>query len=46
MFADEPRFTSVRVRMEEVELLPNGDGFAPLGRFIHERVKQRSEVER
>jgi len=44
LFQDEPRFESVRVRMEEVALLPDGRGFVPLGRFLHERVRHRREV--
>lgn len=43
VFEEEPRFRSVRVRMEEIELLPEGRGFLQKGRFFHERTHERNE---
>lgn len=43
-FKRETRWHTVRVRMEEVELLPLGKGFRPTGNFFHERTRERSEV--
>jgi hypothetical protein len=44
VFHDRPQFRTVRVRMEEIELLDHGRGFAPRGRFFHERSRERHEV--
>jgi hypothetical protein len=44
VFAEYPRFRVVRVRMEEIQLLPLGKGFAPTGRFLHTRTRDRREV--
>jgi hypothetical protein len=39
-----PRLVEVRVRMEEIAILPRGAGYAGTGRFVHERTRARSEV--
>lgn len=44
VFAANPAYTAVRVRMEEIEVLSEGRGYAQTGRFFHERVRARSEV--
>lgn len=36
ILAQRPEFSVVRLRMEQVEILPRGRGFEPTGRFVHE----------
>lgn len=44
VFEEHPAFGFVRVRMEEIELQRNSQGFRATGRFFHERVRERGEV--
>lgn len=44
IFAAYPAYRAMRVRMEEVELLGEGRGYTPTGRYVHERVRARGEV--
>lgn len=46
VFAEHPQYHWVRVRMEEIRLLPGGRGFASTDRFLHEIVRERAEVMR
>lgn len=44
IFADFRRYQRVRVRMEEVRILPRGRGYAPTGHFVHEVTTTRAEA--
>ncbi|HEX5099054.1 MAG TPA: hypothetical protein VFV94_06115 [Polyangiaceae bacterium] len=46
IFRERRRFQEVRVRLEEVEILSGGRGYAPTGRFTYERSVRRAELER
>jgi hypothetical protein len=39
-----PEFSAVRVRMEQIEILPRGRGFEPTGRFAYEALHGREEA--
>ncbi len=43
-FRDFRRLRTVRVRMEEVRILPHGAGFEPSGRFAYEELLRREDV--
>lgn len=45
VFERFPRFRTVRVRMEEGEVLPRGRGLRSKGQFAHERLRHREEAE-
>jgi hypothetical protein len=44
VFRDYPRLHAVRVRMEEVAILPHGAGFEPSGHFTYEELVRREDV--
>jgi hypothetical protein len=44
VFRDYRRLRGVRVRMEEVAILPYGRGFEPSGHFVYEEVVRREDV--
>jgi hypothetical protein len=44
VFAQYPQYRVVRIRMEEIRLMPLGMGFAPTGKFLHTRTRERREV--
>jgi len=46
IFHEHHRFQEVRVRMEAVDILSEGRGYASTGRFTYERVLKRDEVSR
>jgi hypothetical protein len=46
IFREQRRFQAVRIRMEAVDILPQGRGYSPTGRFTYEQVLERSEVGR
>lgn len=46
IFHEQRRFREVRVRMEAVDILSGGRGYAPTGHFTYEQVLERDEVER
>jgi hypothetical protein len=46
IFREQRRFQTVRLRMEAVDILSEGRGYAPTGRFTYEQVLDRAELER
>jgi hypothetical protein len=46
VFDERPEFYEVRVRMEKIEILPNGAGFRSKGKFQNEQRRTRPEVGR
>jgi hypothetical protein len=44
VFHERRRFRAVRVRMEQVRILPHGAGFEPSGRFVYEELVRREDV--
>lgn len=46
IFREQRRYQEVRVRMEAVDILSGGRGYAPTGRYTYEVVVKRAEVER
>jgi hypothetical protein len=41
---DFPQYERVRIRQEEVEILPDGAGFRSTGHFVNKRDYSRSEL--
>jgi hypothetical protein len=44
VFHDYRHYQRVRVRMEEVTIKPDGEGFVPTGHFVYEQTLARAEV--
>src|SRR5689334_8165280 len=44
LFRAHPKLAEVRVRLEAIRILERGRGYAGTGTFVHERLRQRSEV--
>ena len=46
ILARRPEVDEVRVRMERLDLLPEGGGLVPTGQFRFEQIRRRSDLER
>jgi hypothetical protein len=44
VFRDRPEFRKVRLRMEEVTILRDAQGFEPTGKFVYEELVRREEA--
>lgn len=44
VFSTDPRWQTVRVRAEQIRIVPRGSGFVGTGSFVHTQERRRGEV--